>query len=173
MGDGAAVPVPIDPDGPVDLGPGPRGAMVAAFARKGDLYSYDFGDGRTRRLDPHRGARAAPVGVEGPDRLRARPAPVRAPTGGRSARSAAAAGDYDALDLHGRRVAFTRVRLHDDRTEWQLLTQGGSGVARLVDRAASGLLSRVVMLRPEFEDGAIVYASRATPRPASASCATT
>ena len=74
---------------------------------------------------------------------------VRPIGGGRAREVRGGRGDYDSLDLHGRRVAFTRVRFPGDRTEWQLLTQGGSGVARLVDRAASGLLSSVEMLRPE------------------------
>ncbi len=153
VGDAAPQPVPIDPDGSVDLGPGPRGAIVAAYVRGGDVYTYDFGDGRERRLTRTKARERLPSVWKG------RTAFVRGGkllVGSREVRGGR--GSYEALDLHGRRGAFTRVRTGGDRTEWQLLTQGGSGVARLVDRAASGLLSHVDMLRPEFEGGAIFYA---------------
>ncbi len=159
VGAAAPEPLPIEPGGPIDLGPGPRGAMVAAYARRGDLFTYDFGDGRERRLTRTAAREKLPSVWKGRVAfVRDRRLWVR-PIGGGSAREVRGGrGEYTALDLHGRRVAFARVRFPPDRTEWQMLTQGGRGVARLVDRAASGLLSSVEMLRPTIAGGAIHYA---------------
>jgi hypothetical protein len=69
-------------------------------------------------------------------------------------------GAYEQIDLRGTRVAFARRRSTrgGDRTEYQLLLGRAGGVARLVDRAASGLLSSVSILKPAFAGGALVYA---------------
>jgi hypothetical protein len=67
-------------------------------------------------------------------------------------------GTYRQIDLRGRRVAFARSRRGGDRTEYQLLVGRGGHVARLVDRAASGLLSSVAILKPRLVGGAVVYA---------------
>jgi hypothetical protein len=159
VGDGAPERLPVRPGGRIDLGPGPRGAMVAAYARGGDLFTYDFGDGRERRLSRTAARERLPSVWKGRVAfVRARRLWVR-PIGGGAAREVRGGrGDYTSLDLHGRRVAFARVRFPGDRTEWQMLTQGGRGVARLIDRAASGLLSRVEMLRPTIQGGGISYA---------------
>src|SRR4051794_14627175 len=53
LGDGPAEALPVRAHrGPFipDLGPGPGGGMLAAYARAGDLYAYDFASGRERRL---------------------------------------------------------------------------------------------------------------------------
>jgi hypothetical protein len=153
-------PVPIEADGRIDLGPGPRGAMVAAYARDGDIWTYDFGDGRERRHTRTKAAERLPSVWDGRVAfVRKRHLYVQRLAGGRPREVRGGRGDYEGLDLHGKRVAFSRVHFpNPDRTEWQMLTQGGSGVARLIDRAASGLLSRVEMLRPTIQGRAIYYA---------------
>jgi hypothetical protein len=156
---GAATRVPVDPRSKpfdVDLGPGPDGSTVAAYSRGGRLYLYDFGSGHERRL---RGSGKLPSVWHGKLAwVSARRLFVRRLAGGAAREVRGGRGDYVALDLHGRRLAFVRVRPHGEGHEYQMLLQDGRGVAKLVDRAASGLLSIVEMMRPSFEGGGLYYA---------------
>jgi hypothetical protein len=154
----------------VDLGPDAAGRTVAVYSRCGggcDLYRYDFATGHERRLARPStagreslpalwGGRVAFVrSVRGRDRLYVQGlagGPAREVRGGR--------GTYDEIDLRGERVAFVRDRTTrgGDRTEYTLLVGRGGRTARLVDRAASGLLSSVAIRKPRFAGGALVYA---------------
>ncbi len=168
LGDGPAEAGPVRAHrGPfaADLGPGPGGGMLAAYARAGDLYAYDFATGRERRLGRQStGARerlpsvwhervAFVRRVRGHARLYVQPL-----AGGAAREVRGGRGAYEQIDLRGARVAFVRSRQAGDRHEYQLLVGRGGRVARLVDRAASGLLSSVAILKPAFADGALVYA---------------
>ena len=158
--DGAAAPVsvperarPFD----VDLGPGSGGSTVAAYSRGGDLYVYDFGSGSERRLS--RRGRSPSVWHGSVAWVRGRHLFVGRVAGGPAREVRGGRGGYVALDLHARSLAFVRVHPHGEGHEYQMLLQrGGRGVAKLVDRAASGLLSIVEMMRPTIEGGALYYA---------------
>jgi hypothetical protein len=152
----AAVPVPTAP-GPfqVDLGPGPDGAMTAVYPRHGDIYAFDFATGHERRL-MHTKARESLPAI-----WRSRVAFVRQKelfVGTRQVRGGR--GAYEQIDLRRGRVAFVRERIirNGDGREVQLLTQRGEGVARLVRRSHSGLLSRVAIRKPALRPGALFYA---------------
>jgi hypothetical protein len=147
----------------VDLGPRTGGGMVAAYSRAGDLYAYDF----TARTERKLARQSTSEGEFLPAIWRSRVAFVRAGrlfvqklAGGKAREVRGGRGSYDEIDLHDRRVAFVRDRSTrgGDRLEYQLLIQRGTAVARLVDRAASGLLSSVAIRKPAFEGGALVYA---------------
>jgi hypothetical protein len=138
----------------VDLGPGPDGSTVAAYSRGGALRAYDFGAGKERRL-----------GIRGrlPSVWRAKVAWVKGKrlfvrSGGASHEVRGGRGAYTAVDLHASRVAFVRVRPKGEGHEYQMLLARGRGIARLVDRAASGLLSIVEMMRPSFEGRGLYFA---------------
>jgi hypothetical protein len=138
----------------VDLGPGPDGSTVAAYSRGGVLRTYDFGRGLERRL-----------GIRGrlPSVWRGKLAWVHGKrlyvrSGGVSHAVRGGRGEYTAIDLHARRIAFVRVRPKGEGHEYQMLLARGRHVARVVDRAASGLLSIVEMMRPEFEGRGLFYA---------------
>ena len=83
---------------------------------------------------------------------------VRKLSGGAARQVRGGRGAYIALDLNGRRLAFVREHPHGDGREYQMLLQRGRGVARLVDRSASGALSIVEMMRPSIRGGGLYYA---------------
>jgi hypothetical protein len=157
----AAVPVPSAP-GPfqVDLGRGPGGSMTAVYPRHGDIYAFDFASGHERRLLHTAKARESLPAI-----WRARLAFVRGKqlfmrSGGKLRAVHGGRGAYRQIDLRGGRVAFVRERIvrNGDGRELQLLTQQGHGVARLVRRSRSGLLSRVAIRKPALRSGAMFYA---------------
>jgi hypothetical protein len=156
-GAATALPVP-ERSAPfdVDLGPGPDGSTVAAYSRGGALYAYDFGDGRERRLGP-RGLLPS-VWRGNVAWTKSRHLFVRKLAGGPAREVRGGRGDYVAIDLHASRVAFVRIMPHGEGHEYQMLLARGRGVAKLVDRAASGLLSIVQMMRPSFEGRGLYYA---------------
>jgi hypothetical protein len=157
---GAATKVPVRTrKGPfdVDLGPGPAGSTVVVYSRGGEIFRYDFGSGDERTLGAfghlpsiwknriswvQRGKLYVSVGENQP-----RPHRVR---GGR--------GKFVGVDMRGRTIAFVRVRPHGEGHEFEMLLARGRGAARVVDRAASGLLSIVEMMRPSFEGRGLYYA---------------
>ena len=156
-GPASAVPMPSSP-GPfqVDLGPGPGGAMTAVYPRHGDIYAFDFATGHERRLIHTKGARESLPAI-----WRSKLAFVRGKklfVGSRQVRGGR--GRYEQIDLRGGRVAFVRERIvrNGDGREVQLLTQKGHGVARLVRRSGSGLLSRVAIRKPALRPGSLFYA---------------
>jgi hypothetical protein len=156
---GAATALPIAPSRlpfDVDLGPGPDGSTVAAYSRGGRVYLYDFGSGRERPLG-RRGRlpsvwRGRIAWVQGGHLL------VQRLAGGAARRVRGGSGDFVALDLHASRLAFVRVHPHGEGREYEMRLAGRTGPGRLVDRAASGALSIVEMMRPSFEGGGLYYA---------------
>ena len=112
---GAATRVPVDERSrpfDVDLGPGPDGSAVAAYSRGGRLYRYAFGSGRERRL---RGSGKLPsVWRKRVAFVRRGHLYVQRLAGGTAREVRGGRGDYVALDLRGRRLAFVRVRPHGE-----------------------------------------------------------
>jgi hypothetical protein len=161
-GAATAVPVPEQPQPfAVDLGPGPGSSTVAAYARGGDLYVFDFGSGHERKLarqSTSADERLPSVWRKNVAWVRGRHLFVQRLAGGAAREVRGGRGSYVALDLHASRVAFVRVHPHGEGREYQMMLQDGAGVAKLVDRAASGLLSIVEMMRPSFEGRGLYYA---------------
>ena len=152
-----AVPVPSRAEPfDVDLGPGADGATVASYSRGGALYVFDFATGRERSLDTP--GRLPAVWRDRIAFVRGGRLYVRPLAGGAARELRGGRGRYEQIDLRGGRVAFARSRRGGDRTEYQLLVGRGGHVARLVDRAASGLLSSVAIRKPRLVKGAVVYA---------------